>query len=583
MKRILFFAHYNKYNSFSDYIAYLLEHIKHIYDQIIFISNSPISDDNLYKIKDLCNEIIFRENKGFDFGAWKDAILKESCEKLLRFDNVTLMNDSCFGPIFDLQDIYTNMEQKNIDFWGLTLYKKTKNRMPDSNASIPEHIQSYFMCFNKSVISSKIFFKFWNDLEYLDDINKGISFYETKLTMLLSNNGFKYSVIYSINNKSDIKHNDVATWHPDIIIQNSIPFLRINSFIYFPYQKYIIDLIQKYSNYPVELIYNHVTEVFNPNLSLQICNKLVPAIPLNENISSTSVAIHLHTYYLDVFEIYLNYLNNIFIDFDLFITTDTVDKENKIRNLIKNTNTEKHLKNIIVTENKGRDILPWFNISDILNKYDVVGHFHTKKTIFEEEWIGKTWLNDILNLLLIPINKIINEFNKYSNLGIIIPEIPMCYQIHPSLIDKIEQKYLFSSLNKLWKKCNCIKEIDFFKLKTIIMPYGNMFWYRPASLQSLFQMHLSSDDFDSEPIKTNLTIAHFIERLPVYYAWNNGFDYRIMVFYPPQKSTFTDHIILSDTYNSINHSKSYRIGHFILFIPRMIMNIYKLIIIHFKK
>jgi len=580
MKRILFFVHYNKYNGFSGYVTYLLEHIKHIYDRIVFVSNSPVSGDNLKKLKELCDDIIIRENKGFDFGAWKDALLKEGREKLSQFDNVTLMNDSCFGPVFDLQDIYTNMERENIDFWGLTLHKKSKNGMPGSNAPIPEHIQSYFICFNKSVIFSNIFYKFWEAVKYFDDVNKVISCYETKLTLLLSNNGFKYSVKYAPNIGADIIYENVATMHPDFIIKNNIPLIKIKSFIHFTYQKYIIDLIQKKTNYPVDLIYNHVTEVFNPNLSLQIFNKLVPAIPVNECISTESIAVHLHAFYLDIFEIYLDYFNNISIDFDLFITTDTVDKKNKIKGYLKNTNTEKHLKDIIVTENRGRDILPWLNISDVLSKYDVVGHFHTKKTAFAEEWIGITWQNDILELLLVPINKIIDEFNKNSTIGIIIPEIPICYRFNPSLQDK---KFSCSKLNEMWKRSNCKKELDFFDLNTIIMPYGNMFWYRPAALQSLFQMQLTSDDFATEPLKNDLTTAHFIERLPVYYAWNNDFDYRIMVFYPTKLSTFIDHMILSDTYYSIKHSKSYRIGRFMLIIPKFIKYLLNFLILHCKK
>jgi rhamnosyltransferase len=557
---------------------YLLEHIKHVYTRIVFVSNSPVSGDSQIKLEKFCDDIIIRENRGFDFGAWKDAILKEGWEKLSQYDNVTLMNDSCFGPIFDPLDIYVKMERENIGFWGLTLHEKTNYGMPGTNDPIPhEHIQSYFMCFNNSVISSFVFRDFWTGVEYLTDINKVISRYETKLTSLLSNNGFKYSVKYAPNPGSNITYPNIATMHPDLIIRNDIPFLKIKSFVYFPYQKYIIDLIQKKTNYPVNLIYDHVTEVFNPNLSLQICDKLVPAIPAAECIANISVAIHLHVFYLDVFEIYLDYLNNIPVDFDLYITTDTLDKKSIIRELIKNSGTEKHLKEIFITGNKGRDILPWLGISDVLGKYDIAGHFHTKKTVFAEEWLGITWQQDILELLLVPINKIIDEFSKNSNLGIVIPEIPTWGHIKPYLPDENGQKIINSSLNELWKKSKNIKEIDFSGLKTIIMPYGNMFWYRPASLQSFFQIHLTSDDFDPEPLKNDLTIVHFIERILVYCAWNNGFDYRIMVFSPPKISNFIDHMILQDANNSINSIKgsiTYRTGRFILAIPKMIKNVF---------
>ena len=273
IKRALFFVHYNKNNSLSDYVVYLLQQIKHIYSRIVFISNSGLSPVNLSKLEGLYNDIIIRENRGFDFGAWKEALLNEGWEKLLQYDNITLMNDSCFGPVFDLQDIYEKTEQKNVDFWGLTLHPYLKSGMPGTNGPIPEYIQSYFICFNKAVISSTVFQNFWINIKYQKNIHKVIQLYETKFTSLLSNCGFKFNAIYNPNSSLYIKNKDVATYRPNLIIENKIPFVKIKSFVFFTYQKYIIDLIQKETDYPVDLIYNYATEMFNPNFSFLICNK----------------------------------------------------------------------------------------------------------------------------------------------------------------------------------------------------------------------------------------------------------------------------------------------------------------------
>ena len=109
MNRILLYVHYNKYDTLDNHIIYQLKNIKHIYNRIVIISNSPISTENKAKLEGLYNDIIERGNIGFDFGAWKDALLQEGWEKLSQYDNVTLMNDTCFGPIFDLEPVYRNI------------------------------------------------------------------------------------------------------------------------------------------------------------------------------------------------------------------------------------------------------------------------------------------------------------------------------------------------------------------------------------------------------------------------------------------------------------------------------------------
>ena len=61
------------------------------------------------------------------------------------------------------------------------------------------------------------------------------------------------------------------------------------------------------------------------------------------------------------------------------------------------------------------------------------------------------------------------------------------------------------------------------------MPYGTMFWYRPEALKPLFDLNLTEQDFPEEPLPVDGTIAHAIERLPVYIAWSQGYDFRIAI------------------------------------------------------
>ena len=558
MKRILFFIHYNQYNKLSDYVVYLLKNVKHIYKRLIFITNSSISENDLLRIKSLYDSIIFRDNQGFDFGAWKEAILNEGWDKLSEYDNLTIMNDTCFGPLFDLESIYIMDEIRKTDFWGMSIYPKSKHGMPGSNKSIPEHIQSYFMCFNNNVIQSKVFHSFWNNVKYIEDVNKIIKNYETKLTQILSNNGFYYIDLLSFNNKKYLSDTNYAHFLPNVIIKNNIPFLKIKAFVYNQNSELIFNLLKKKTNYPIELINNHLNNILNPSQTIQKLNKYISPVNSNSNDISIKVAIHLHVFYIDIFEMYLKYLNSISITFDLFITTDTTDKELQIQKCLENSKILNHLKQIIIIENIGRDILPWLTISNILNKYDIVGHFHTKKSIHLNDNFENTWLLDILENLLSPINFIMKTFQDNSDIGIVIPDISSVFRLDTYIHYK--DKKDLKSLNNIWKKLNCQKYLDFKLLDTIIMSYGNMFWYRPNALNALFNYGYSNFNFPPEPISNNSTLAHLLERLPVYIAWNEGYDYKIITSNKYDSNSFIYNAQINKLYNEITKSKSYRLG-----------------------
>ncbi|MDR0401223.1 MAG: rhamnan synthesis F family protein, partial [Treponema sp.] len=200
MNRTLYFVHYNKLNGLAEYVIYLLKNIRAVYGRIVFVSNSPLCEEQRNRILEFSDEILVRENRGFDFGAWKDALLKDGWENISRYDSITLMNDSCFGPLFDIENMYLDMEQKDIDFWGLTNHRNDKHGMPGTNRPIPEHIQSYFICFNRKTAESEAFKRFWRNMKNENNIEKVIQNYETRLTGILTGAGYKYSVLLDAYN-----------------------------------------------------------------------------------------------------------------------------------------------------------------------------------------------------------------------------------------------------------------------------------------------------------------------------------------------------------------------------------------------
>ena len=76
MKRLLLYVHYNKFNELSPHVLYQLEQLRPLFSSIYFISNSKLSNKAVQKLQDakLIDDLLERQNEGYDFAAWKDGI-----------------------------------------------------------------------------------------------------------------------------------------------------------------------------------------------------------------------------------------------------------------------------------------------------------------------------------------------------------------------------------------------------------------------------------------------------------------------------------------------------------------------------
>lgn len=270
--RILLYVHFNKKGEISDHVKYQLKKIRNIYKRIVFISNSQISEEDKKTINNLFDDFLQRENIGFDFAAWRDGMNLIGWKELSKFDSVTLMNDTCFGPIYPLEDVYEKMENQDVDFWGITDHDKTLNGMPGTNAPTPRHLQSYFTCYNKEVIQSKAFQGFWNNVKDYDDVKKVIQDYETALTGILEKAKFTNSSFF--DSRSYSKENNIVELYnyselaPIILIKEKVPFVKLKSFTHTSFNE-IINEIKKSSDYPINLITSHIRNMQIPIVGSQ--------------------------------------------------------------------------------------------------------------------------------------------------------------------------------------------------------------------------------------------------------------------------------------------------------------------------
>jgi lipopolysaccharide biosynthesis protein len=190
--------------------------------EVIFISSSDtISDVDLTKLPGYCTRIISRENKGYDFYGWKIGL--EQYPQYHLHSGLLLANDSVLGPLFDISDIITRLENFDADIISMT-----------DNFRFYPHLQSYFLYCKKPVILSEVFIRFFDQVKVAGFKTETIRKYEAGFSRLLGQR-YRLGALYCLEHVLDqIRYLQrpkdwidptIRLWKP-LITQFKFPFLK---------------------------------------------------------------------------------------------------------------------------------------------------------------------------------------------------------------------------------------------------------------------------------------------------------------------------------------------------------------------
>ena len=239
---------------------------------------------------------------------------------------------------------------------------------------------------------------------------------------------------------------------------------------------------------------------------------------LSNLMNNSLVAIHAHIFYEDIVNEIINKTNNIPIKFDLFISTDKIQKLEFIKNL---TDIYSKANNVFIKiiKNKGRDILPLLiQMREAINKYKYLCHLHSKKSL-HSPGLGRKWRSYLFNNLLGTteiISEILSDFENHDKLGFIFPQnYYKILKFTMKLDSKYKEKmdYLFSKVLPGYK----------FSYKYFDFPAGDMFWARTKAISRIFKIDLSNDIPEEKGSKH---LLYAIERFWLFIIKKNGYYYK---------------------------------------------------------
>lgn len=122
----------------SDHLAHLLRELRRCGYRVIVVDTS----DEAFDDPELSDVTVHRHNSGWDFASWV-VTFRRLPWLLTEPSRILLVNDSCYGPLRPLHQLFEMGDALGVDAWGLT-----------DSWDIDHHLQSYFLVLDRSVIDT---------------------------------------------------------------------------------------------------------------------------------------------------------------------------------------------------------------------------------------------------------------------------------------------------------------------------------------------------------------------------------------------------------------------------------------------
>lgn len=281
MTRALVFVHYDRDGLFDEHVVAALRSYRSLADRLVVVSASATTLPAA--VQSVVDHFIPRENVGYDFCSWKAGIA--SLASVDGIDELICVNDSVYGPLYDLKPVFADRRLDGGDFWGMCLSQQgIKSR---GKVACP-HIQSWFFVMRRPVLRSAAFARFWNGVEPLPSKEEIIDRYEIGMSEHFHRAGFQMAAVYDARSQQPMTVREVwphlscrqvaRSWRflrkgirggshnpaelfPERMLESGVPFVKVGLFRVNHYGlnlQHVLTRIGERCDYDMSLITNHL-------------------------------------------------------------------------------------------------------------------------------------------------------------------------------------------------------------------------------------------------------------------------------------------------------------------------------------
>ena len=541
-RRLVVYTIFDKDGVVDRYILYFLKALSAWADRTVVVINGSVNKAGNTALREIGCEVVTRANSGFDAWGVKAGFEYVGYEKLQEYDEVIVANNTLFGPVSDLKEMFEAMAQRKVDFWGIASHAGFADFDPfgcNPYGYIPEHIQSFFYGIRKNMLSSAAFKRFWKELPELPDYNAAVGLYETVMTKYFTDAGFTWSCFMDRKDYYDMTDNPLIAMPMESIRDWKCPVFKRRAF----FQDYdyltsftgqqsascLMQYLEEATDYPVDMVWEnlirtchmsdlsqnmHLSRIFDRNNDFAILDGSYEL--------GAKAALIMHIYDHTMAAELAAYASSMPAESDIYISTTSEEKKSAIMEAFSGLPNRLEVR---VLPNRGRDVSGLLaSFKDIVMNYDVVCVTHDKKTGYlKPQTVGEGFAymgyENILGSSQFVL-QVLQAFDQDRRLGLL-------YAPDPSHAD------FATHIGLEWgPNFQCTKDLAA-KLKLHVpmdenhppmAPFGSSFWFRTKAMVPLFAKDWKYEDFPAEPFnQTDGSILHAIERIYPFVAQHAGF------------------------------------------------------------
>jgi rhamnosyltransferase len=504
--------------------------------RVLVVVNGALSDEGRAKLEPVCDEILVRENVGFDIWAHKDA-LDHVGAAIADFDEVLLTNDTWFGPVRPYGPVFERMGEQAVHFWGMTDHAREEPNPFTGEGVLHYHLQSFWIAVRREMFLSEEWAAYWRDLPPMPGYFDAVLQHEAVFTEHFASRGFGHGVAFG---SEGYPTDHPALFNPDLLLADGCPVLKRRPFFHWPpfldrhavIGREILREVAGYG-YPMECIWQDLARNVEPKIlnTDAAMLEVLPEVDVSYDPSRPlRIAAVVNIVHVEMTDELLDRVGHLPAPVDLFITTTDEARAGRIRTILERRKDagigRSDLR--VVPSKLGRHMSAFLiGCRDVLEggAYDLVVKLHSKKSSRKSFNASRYFArHQFENLLSSPgyVANVLALFQREPGLGVVFP--PMIHIGIPTMgrgwsVYRPRAEELLTSMG-VHVPLDGVSPLA---------PLGGMWIARPEALRLLLQKDWAYEDYAPSKDHPDADLAPTQERTIAYVAGERGYHCRTIL------------------------------------------------------
>ena len=325
LRRLIVYVVWDRRGDIESYVVHALAGLREHAVHILVVVNGELTDTGRARLEPVADEILLRENRGFDIWGHKHA-LDHLGARIDAFDELILMNDTWFGPVRPYGPVFARMDAGAADFWGMTDHAREEPNPFTGKGVLLYHLQSFWIAVRRRMFLSAQWREYWRDLPDMPGYFDAVLRHEAFFTAHFADAGFRHDVAFP---SDEYPTDHPALFNPDRLLADGCPLLKRRPFFHYPpyldrhavIGRELLGEVEAYG-YPIRMIWEDVAR----NVAPKVANanaaalEVLPDRDLSRGAKSLRLAVIVHVVDLDGLDDVLARIGNLPAPWDLIVT-----------------------------------------------------------------------------------------------------------------------------------------------------------------------------------------------------------------------------------------------------------------------